>query len=1135
MSNETDSPKIDPKRQSIWKTTRVVHAPSNNLTEKSSDTLPSPPNSPSSVEGQSPLSSSAESRSTISHTGGTGGANWSPSISLSSRRQSSSTSTFIPLTRNSSYTSRVGTPNPFSSLSSSTPISSDTPQPPLSPLSSQSDRPVSQPAPSPRTIESTLSEKSIMVSIDVIPLSAVRKMKLPLSTKIESVISQLVKRSPELAQNRDNLALQDPRTGVWFEESRSLSSYLLKEGSKIDAKVRSGAADQTLSVKIKVDSEEKPYSLKYSIDTKLKGLCQLLPDNKFEELDIIKYSYKGQVLLPDTPLSELCFSEDDVINISEENPLSPGAPTVKSLSLENLAPDSSKGSFHAKNLLKNPMRQSVYSPRTSAISGPIILKIQFETNPNRGLEVQAEYVNRVMSFELHKTVEECLAEIYKRFPVDPQKSYVLHIPKTAGKDRVKLKANEKIGVYNINNNDQLVLKESKKSKKEAKEKEKEKTAIEKKEKKAEKKKKIGEKKEKKEKKTIIGRITNKSSTKSTDPSTNNHNVTEASLYPEIIDKVLDYLEKNALDLEGIFRLSASAAQTKEFSRLIFAQELNFEGWESPHVVSCGLKQYFRELPQPLFPSNTYSKYIAVGKLDLEERVGELKELVQQLPEPNRTVLFSLCSLLKKTSEKSDINFMVPGNLGVVFGPTLLRSDSANTLDAMFESEYQIKVIETLITDFSEIFHDQLQEEEESGDESEEGSEKEGGDEETEEVDSASTSLSSPHALSDTKDIQVNASPRQESAQPMFKPAELHTSHIFTLPPTPPPRERKCPIIGRHVAAGHSALENKEAHAPLPTAVTTEPALVSTETVVKEADPQQSPEKNEADAIDLQPKPEEGPSRDSPAPLPLVVEESSVVPVIPVVPVVEEPIKEHTDSALVGQVDLPITTSSPQVSDSNDHSNLSLPSTQEEIAPVSDPTPAPAIDSAPELPPSLPAQFQHQQEEKLKEEEAHEFVSQTNSVEIPQGISSSSQTEHKEDENIIQQDETLQEIPALVEEPQQEQEKQESSINPSEISRESDSADIPLSQAVASPTVEPASQNSFNLSPRTKPKDGPLIKPQKKREDDDDDDDDDEYDVDGDDDNDGLRGFEDEEEPSAPVQVQEPFQPTEKDVATDDDQ
>jgi len=61
-------------------------------------------------------------------------------------------------------------------------------------------------------------------------------------------------------------------------------------------------------------------------------------------------------------------------------------------------------------------------------------------------------------------------------------------------------------------------------------------------------------------------------------------------------------------------------------------------------------------------------------------------------------------LLKHVSEKSEINMMTPSNLGIVFGPTLLRSD-ANDLKAMLESEFQCKVVETLVTYFTTIFHD----------------------------------------------------------------------------------------------------------------------------------------------------------------------------------------------------------------------------------------------------------------------------------------------------------------------------------------------------------------------------------------------------------------------------------------------
>ena len=55
-------------------------------------------------------------------------------------------------------------------------------------------------------------------------------------------------------------------------------------------------------------------------------------------------------------------------------------------------------------------------------------------------------------------------------------------------------------------------------------------------------------------------------------------------------------------------------------------------------------------------------------------MNEICRLAASLPEPHKKMLELLGSHLEKVAEKADKNMMTVGNLGVCFGPTLLRDE-----------------------------------------------------------------------------------------------------------------------------------------------------------------------------------------------------------------------------------------------------------------------------------------------------------------------------------------------------------------------------------------------------------------------------------------------------------------------------
>ncbi|QQP49480.1 Rho GTPaseactivating protein 10like, partial [Caligus rogercresseyi] len=77
-----------------------------------------------------------------------------------------------------------------------------------------------------------------------------------------------------------------------------------------------------------------------------------------------------------------------------------------------------------------------------------------------------------------------------------------------------------------------------------------------------------------------------------------------------------------------------------------------------------------------------------------ERISEVHRLVLQLPEPNKRMLELLCQHLEK-------NMMTVSNLGVCFGPTLLRAEE-ETVAAIMDIKFGNVVVEILVDNWRQL-------------------------------------------------------------------------------------------------------------------------------------------------------------------------------------------------------------------------------------------------------------------------------------------------------------------------------------------------------------------------------------------------------------------------------------------------
>ncbi|XP_028268818.1 GEM-interacting protein isoform X2 [Parambassis ranga] len=191
--------------------------------------------------------------------------------------------------------------------------------------------------------------------------------------------------------------------------------------------------------------------------------------------------------------------------------------------------------------------------------------------------------------------------------------------------------------------------------------------------------------------------------------------------PFVVLHCTSEIEKRALSVQGVYRVSGSKPRIQKLCQAFETQKEQVDlsdGGLSPHDITSILKHFFKELPEPLLTFDLYNDFISVGKTiqhlcerepssdtnEIMDIIHNLQKLLQKLPPYCFSTLQHLICHLQKVSENCE-NKMSPSNLGIVFGPTLLRPlvSTDMSMIALLETSYQAMLVEFLITHHNKVF------------------------------------------------------------------------------------------------------------------------------------------------------------------------------------------------------------------------------------------------------------------------------------------------------------------------------------------------------------------------------------------------------------------------------------------------
>ncbi|KAK7962174.1 uncharacterized protein PG986_002999 [Apiospora aurea] len=179
--------------------------------------------------------------------------------------------------------------------------------------------------------------------------------------------------------------------------------------------------------------------------------------------------------------------------------------------------------------------------------------------------------------------------------------------------------------------------------------------------------------------------------------------------PMVVYQCIQAVDLYGLAVEGIYRLSGSATHIQKlkngFDTDSDSRNLDFRNPENffhdVNSVAGLLKQFCRDLPDPLFTAEHYAGFVEAAKADDDiVRRDSLHAIINSLPDPNYATLRALTLHLHRVMENSGVNRMNSQNLAIVFGPTLMgTAPGANIADA----GWQVRAVDTILQNTYQIF------------------------------------------------------------------------------------------------------------------------------------------------------------------------------------------------------------------------------------------------------------------------------------------------------------------------------------------------------------------------------------------------------------------------------------------------
>ncbi|XP_038157231.1 unconventional myosin-IXAa-like isoform X1 [Cyprinodon tularosa] len=176
---------------------------------------------------------------------------------------------------------------------------------------------------------------------------------------------------------------------------------------------------------------------------------------------------------------------------------------------------------------------------------------------------------------------------------------------------------------------------------------------------------------------------------------------EERAVPQLVEKLINYIEMHGLYTEGIYRKSGSTNKIKELRQgldtdvsSVVLDDYNI------HVIASVLKQWLRDLPSPLMTFELYEEFLrAMGQPDKREMIRGVYSVIDQLSRTHLSTLERLIFHLVRIALQEETNRMSANALAIVFAPCILRCpDTIDPLQSVQDISKTTACVELIINE-----------------------------------------------------------------------------------------------------------------------------------------------------------------------------------------------------------------------------------------------------------------------------------------------------------------------------------------------------------------------------------------------------------------------------------------------------
>ncbi|XP_040886782.1 rho GTPase-activating protein 36 isoform X2 [Toxotes jaculatrix] len=189
--------------------------------------------------------------------------------------------------------------------------------------------------------------------------------------------------------------------------------------------------------------------------------------------------------------------------------------------------------------------------------------------------------------------------------------------------------------------------------------------------------------------------------------------------PRVLERCCSHIETYGLQTVGIFRVGSSKKRVRQLREdFDMGVDVQLDEEHSVHDVAALLKEFLRDMPDPLLPRELYPAFLHTHLLRGADQLQYLQHLLYLLPPCNCDTLLRLLTLLHTVQsfaqdtigtndQEIPGNKMTAANLAVIFGPNLLQRESGGDVSphamGIEDSTAIISVTLVLIQNYRRLF------------------------------------------------------------------------------------------------------------------------------------------------------------------------------------------------------------------------------------------------------------------------------------------------------------------------------------------------------------------------------------------------------------------------------------------------